>query len=875
MNLRLLGFLLGITGFLYACSGTRSANSGPVYSVEMRNLDTLEVQADRPDRLRAATDITLPHHRATPQRKADILHTRLDLQFDWANETVIGTARLMFTPFFYPIDTLVLDAKSLDVEAVTLEPDISADFVHRSDLLFIPLPQKTTRADTLTVTINYRARPAASGGSAAITSNQGLFFINPRGKEAGKPRQIWTQGETEWNSRWFPTIDEPNERFTQTISLRVDTNFATLSNGVKTRVEQHDDGTRTDTWTLDRPHAPYLSMIAVGEWAVVEDEWEGIPLGYYVEPAYADDARAIFAHTGDMLAFFSDTLDMSYPWPVYNQVVVRDYVSGAMENTTAVVFGDFVQKHRRELIDQSNDGIVAHELMHHWFGNLVTCESWAHLTLNEGFASYAEYLWLEHWEGREAADHHLRTERRIYMSGFDFHPLIHYQYEDAEDMFDAHSYNKGAAVLHMLRYELGDAAFFAGLKKYLRQHAGQAVEESDLRLALEAASGRDLRLFFDQWFLSSGHPMVQVKHDWNPVSQSVTLSLEQVQNPDRMPAVFRLPVTVEIWVNGKARRRTIVMDRRRQSFSLTDIPNAPQLILIDPDRHILAEWSYQRPIEAYADQYRLATNVMNRLDALNYLIEYEVSLTDAVLREALDDSFWAIRARAAEVVSWQDHHEQLRDLALNDPHSSVRAEALLRLTEGEADNLVPLATRILERDSAYRVMGAALEVLSDQDPDRAITVAKSLESESTSDLLLSLAHIYARSEDPTHLTFFAKAANRVDQELAFYFFDYYQELARLAEPAEAARVRQRLYAIASDHGEPLYRRFATAYALNEWKNTDQVDANLAESETEQRRLQESADQLRVLLKQLVQSEQDERLRTYYRQFPDVLPAGKQ
>lgn len=875
MNLRLLVFLLGIAGFLSACSGPRSASSDSAYSVELRNLDTLEVQADRPNRLRAASDITLPHYRATPQRKADILHTSLALQFDWASETVLGIAKLTFTPFFYPIDTLVLDAKSLEVQSVTFGTDTSAGFVHRSDLLFIPLPQKTTRTDTLIATIAYRARPTASGGSAAITSNQGLFFVNPKGEETGKPRQIWTQGETEWNSRWFPTIDEPNERFTQTISLRVDTSFTTLSNGVKTRVEQHDDGTRTDTWTLDRPHAPYLSMIAVGEWAVVEDEWQGVPLGYYVEPAYADDARAIFAHTGDMLAFFSDTLDMRYPWPVYNQVVVRDYVSGAMENTTAVVFGDFIQRHRRELIDQSNDGIVAHELMHHWFGNLVTCESWAHLTLNEGFASYAEYLWFEHWEGREAADYHLRTERRIYMSGFDFHPLIHYQYEDAEDMFDAHSYNKGAAVLHMLRYELGDAAFFAGLKKYLRQHAGQPVEESDLRLALEAASGRDLRLFFDQWFLSSGHPMVQVKHDWNPVSQSVTLNLEQVQNPDQMPVVFRLPVTVEIWVDGKARRRTIVMDRRQQSFTLADISTAPQLILIDPDRCILAEWSYQRPVEVYADQYRLATNVINRADALNYLIEYEVPLTDAVLSEALDDSFWAIRARAAEVVSWQDHNKQLRDLALNDPHSSVRAEALLRLTEGEADHLVPLVTSILKRDSVYRVMGAALEVLSDQEPDRAITVAQSLESESTADLLLSLARIYAQSEDPSHLAFFAKAAKRVDQELAFYFFDYYQKLARLAEPAEAARARQRLFTISSDQGEPPHRRFATAYALNEWKNADQVDANLAESVTEQRRLQESADQLRMLMKQLVQSEQDERLRTYYRQFSDVLPAGKQ
>ncbi len=875
MNLRLLGLLLGVTGFLSACSGPRSADSGPVYSVELRNLDTLEVQANRPDRLRAAGDITLPLYRATPERNADILHTSLQLQFEWATETVIGKAELTFTPFFYPIDTLVLDAKGLDIQSVSFGTSSPVAFAHRSNQLFIPLPQKATRDDTLTVAINYHARPTASGGSAAITSNQGLFFINPRGEETGKPRQIWTQGETEWNSRWYPTIDAPNERFTQTISLRVDTIFTTLSNGVKTQVENHDDGTRTDTWTLDRPHAPYLTMIAVGEWAVIEDEWQGIPLGYYVEPAYAKDARAIFAHTGDMLEFFSDTLGMPFPWPVYNQVVVRDYVSGAMENTTAVVFGDFVQRHTRELIDQSNDGIVAHELMHHWFGNLVTCESWAHLTLNEGFASYAEYLWLEHREGREAADYFLRTERLTYLSGFDFHPLIHYQYEDAEDMFDAHSYNKGAAVLHMLRHQLGDAAFFTGLKRYLRLNADQPVEVDDLRQALEAASGLDLRVFFEQWFLSSGHPMVGVQHDWDPATGAVTLTLEQKQNPDRMPAVFYLPITVEIWVDDKPGRHTIVMDRRQQTFTITGITRAPQLVLVDPDRYLLAEWSHQRPVESYADQYRLATNVMNRMDAVNYLIEYEVPLTNDILREALDDSFWAIRARAAELVSWQDHTEQLRELALNDSHSSVRAEALLRLTEGEADDLVPLATRILERDSAYRVMGAALEVLSDQDPDRAIMVAKSLENESTADLLLSLAHIYAQSEDPVHLPFFAKASDRVEQELAFYFFEYYQELARFAEPAEAIKVRDLLYSIASDHGEPLYRRFATAYAINEWKNADQVDANLAESAAEQERLQESADQLRALLKQLVQSEQDERLRTYYRQFPDVLPADKQ
>ncbi|HRF40444.1 MAG TPA: M1 family aminopeptidase, partial [Saprospiraceae bacterium] len=207
--------------------------------------------------------------------------------------------------------------------------------------------------------------------------------------------------------------------------------FKTLSNGLLLKQTKNADGTRTDYWKMDQPHAPYLFMVAVGEYAVVEDKWRNVPLQYYVEPDYAADAKAIFPYTPEMLEYFSKTFSYDYPWKKYAQIVVRDFVSGAMENTTAVTFGEFVQKHKMDLVDErTNEKIVAHEMMHHWFGDLVTCESWSNLTLNEGFANYSEYLWLENKYGRDEADYHLLEEWQGYFSSADMsiHPLIHFSY---------------------------------------------------------------------------------------------------------------------------------------------------------------------------------------------------------------------------------------------------------------------------------------------------------------------------------------------------------------------------------------------------------------------------------------------------------------
>ena len=269
---------------------------------------------------------------------------------------------------------------------------------------------------------------------------------------------------------------------------------------------------RADRWVLTEPHAPYLFMIAVGEFAVTRDTAGGVPLSYYVEPSYEEHAEYIFGNSAEMLSFFSEILNYPYPWDKYAQMVVRECVSGAMENTTAVVFYDYVQREKGDIIDDNNEAIIAHELFHHWFGDFVTCESWANLVLNEGFATYGEYLWQEYKYGKSAAELTWLEEFQSYLNQArdTIHPLFYSNYLKDDDVFDQHSYNKGGLVLHMLRNYTGDDMFFKGLNNFLTKHAYQSVEIADLRLAFEEITGEDLIWFFDQWYFQAGHPIVEV-----------------------------------------------------------------------------------------------------------------------------------------------------------------------------------------------------------------------------------------------------------------------------------------------------------------------------------------------------------------------------
>ena len=850
---------------LNSCGTSRPVE---VVDIEFRDLDTLMVQADKPNALKTPEDFTLDPYQASNARENDLLHTALDLRFDWSKEKVIGKADLTIKPYFQPVTSLQLDAKDFEIQAVEMAGE-KLEYKYDGSILKIDLGRPFTRKQKYTINISYTARPAASGGSAAITSNQGLFFINANGEE-DKPQQIWTQGETEWNSRWFPTIDKPNERFTQEFKLTVAQRFSTLSNGILTSSLEHTDGTRTDTWVMDQAHAPYLAMIAVGEFAIVRDQWQDIPISYYVEPEYEASATAIFNHTPEMLEFFSDRLGVKYPWSKYAQIIVRDYVSGAMENTTAVVFGDFVQKHKNELIDNDNDKIVAHELIHHWFGDFVTCESWANLTMNEGFANYGEYLWLEHKYGKETADFHLLTERNTYLlsAGLDVHPLIHFEHEDKEDMFDAHSYNKGGAVLHMLRNYVGDEAFWEALQLYLEENAFSAVEAHDLRLAFEEVTGEDLNWFFDQWFFAQGHPELTIQYDYDPQSKEAIVRVEQLQDPERMPAIFQLPVAIDLFVEGKRQRAQVWLKQRVQSFRFP-VAQKPDLSIFDAEYSILGFLDFERSAEEYIFQYKNGTHFLDRMESLEALQQLESPMVASILPLAFEDDFWYIRKWAIEQLSEEVDEASLgtlQTLVLNDPHSKVRAAALEVLGNSNDPSLISLAKTIIEEDSASVVIGGAIQLLYKLDREKATEYIQVLEDTDSESIISAIGRIYGESEEVRFLPFFAKNLKKVNTYAVAPFYRYYQELAAFASEEEGLKAMRGLKLIAQDQAESPWRRLAATSSITDMANEWQARANRSNNTSEKIDLNKKVDILAKDLETIKNTEKNDQLKSFYRQM---------
>lgn len=880
---RLLYLLLPVL-LITACGAPKQAaldRQSPEPAMEFQDLDTLFVTPDlnqddawatgEPEQTEIPEEI--PYYNASAKQVNDLLHTQLDVRFNWEKEQVIGKATLRLKPYFYPTSTATIDAKGFTFKKVSFagKTDTLA-YTYNGQQITIQLGRTFNRNEEYTLFFDYIATPSAEGGSAAITSDKGLFFINPRGEEGDKPRQIWTQGETENNSRWFPTIDKPNERCTQALRVTVEKNLVTLSNGALVSSTTNPDGTRTDYWKHDLPHAPYLFMLAVGEFAVVRDTWKGRPVEYYVEPKYEKDARAIFPYTPEMLTFFSEKFNYEYPWAKYSQIVVRDYVSGAMENTTAVIFGEFMQRRERELIDElTNEKIVAHEMMHHWFGDLVTCESWANLTLNEGFANYSEYLWLEHKYGRDAADYHLFEEWAGYFgqARTNAHPLIDYQYGDKEDMFDAHSYNKGGAVLHMLRHYVGDEAFFAALNLYLKRHQYTAVEIDELRMAFEDVTGEDLHWFFNQWFMEKGHPKVDISYGYDSATREAIVTVAQSQDPDNAPAIFQLPIAIDVYLaDTKPVRHNVLITKRTQEIRLP-AATEPRLVIFDANRTLLAERKDDKTPGQLMYQFYNAPLLFDRIEAISLLDAEETTGVDRIILAGLKDPFHAIRSAALSSLTEEMKEEALpvvREMARQDKHSEVRSEAIAKLAEWQDDQAVAIAVDAISTARPYNVISAALQAVAELDPAAGASAAKKLENEESEDIATAIGSIYAASADLAYLPFFEQRLEKVDGFNALTLYTDYQKLLAYATDAQMAEGADRLSKIALNMSNSPWRRLSASKAIVELQAacTDQA---LSEPDLDKADLlRKRAKILSELFTQIKAAETNPEVRNIYDQF---------
>src|SRR5450759_595150 len=403
-------------------------------------------------------------YRGSSTRINDLAHTKLDVKFDYDKQWLYGKAWITIHPHFYPTDSLSLDAKGMEIKEIALvKGNSKSPLQYQSNgmVLRITLDKMYKGGENYTIYIDYISKPneIKTKGSAVITDAKGLYFINPKGEDKNKPTQIWTQGETEANSVWFPTIDKPNQKTTEEIYMTVPAKYVTLSNGLLISQKKNADGTRTDYWKMDLPHSPYLFFMGVGDYAIIKDNYKGKEVAYYVEKEYAPYARGIFGETPAMIGFYEKILGVPFAWPKYDQIVGRDYVSGAMENTSATLHQESAYQNGRQLVDENRwEDVIAHELFHQWFGDLVTTESWSNITVNESMADYSETLWNEFRHGKDAGQDHIQQNRQTFLSdpSADQKDLVRFYYADKEDVFDQVSYPKGGAILHMLRTYVGD-----------------------------------------------------------------------------------------------------------------------------------------------------------------------------------------------------------------------------------------------------------------------------------------------------------------------------------------------------------------------------------------------------------------------------------
>lgn len=659
---------IGAVFFILSCSAPKMVNLDPVTVIENRPGSNV--------------------YRGSYTRSTDIINTKLDLSFDWDSAYVYGKATILAKPYFYDTDQFVLDANGFQIKQVSLlngEDKKPLNYSYDGKKLRVNLDKTYRKNQSYSVYIDYVAMPnkLKIGQDIASAGDRGLYFINHSGKDKNKPQQIWTQGETECNSSWFPTINDPQEKMTQEISITVPDRYVSLSNGSLEFSSLNGDGTRTDSWRQEQAHSTYLTMIAVGNFVITKDQWRDKEVNYYTEPEFAPTAKIVFGNTPEMMEFFSEKLGVDYPWDKYSQIVVRDFNSGAMENTSATVFYEGLNMSEGQHIDQNQDDIIAHELFHHWFGDLVTAESWSNLPLNESFATYGEYLWDEFKNGRDQADFKGLTDLTSYLNSGNKKDVdvIRFDYADREHMFDEVSYQKGGRILHMLRKTVGEDAFFKALNTYLTRFAFKTAEIHDLRLIFEEITGTDLNWFFNQWFLASGHPILSIKTAYNPDNKEVSIFLEQSQDLFSAP-LYRAPMAIDIYVNGQVERKEILLEKQSQSF-VFPVLGPPDLVNVDAEKYLLAEKIEEKTAQQYIFQYHHAPLFMDRMEAVSKLLRHkDEALSKSTLIKAINDKHWAIRDKALEIVQHLSIDERallydkIKELALQDSVSQVRASAI-------------------------------------------------------------------------------------------------------------------------------------------------------------------------------------------------------
>ena len=637
----------------------------------------------------------------------DLQHSKIALRFQPDQKKVIGDVTHSLTLLRDGLESVWFDSVGLQIESVRVNKS-AAKFSTTNSRLVVTLPKGAKAGAKFDVEIKYQGTPT-----------KGLYFVLPDKDYPNRPLQIWTQGESEDTRYYLPTYDYPNDRLTTETILTVPASWQTISNGKLIGVTDASDGMKTWTWRESLPSSTYLFTVVAGEFAEVKDAWKNIPVTYYAPKDRGDRLVPSYSRTPAMIELFSKKLGVEYPWEKYSQVMVDEFVAGGMENSSATTNTADSLRNPKLVpeYEQNQDPLISHELGHQWFGDLVTTKDWGDIWLNEGFATFMETVWAEAHFGKDTADYDRweGAKQWFAMRSLYDKPIVRYDFEESEE-FDGNSYGKGGWVLYMLRRQLGEDAFYAGLKHYLEANRGKNVMTSDLTKAIEEVTHTNVDAFFAQWIYGAGAPKFELSYTYDETKKQVALAVKQTQKPEGHVGLFNVPVEVEITTASGPKLYPIHVTQESEVFALP-ADSAPLMVLFDKGTQILKSAQFKKEKKELLYQLKNAGEVADRADAAEALAKLKGDdEAVAALGEALrNDKSSGVRRTAASSlgeIGGASASKQLLE-ALNSVTVPVVRGSIVMALENFKEDAAAVARlqTVAREDSSYRARGAALRAL--------------------------------------------------------------------------------------------------------------------------------------------------------------------
>jgi aminopeptidase N len=650
-------------------------------------------------------------------RDYDLQHSKIALRFDLDQKKVLGEVTHSLSILKDGTTKLAFDSVGLSIQSVSVgkitgerkSASAAAKFETTSDKLIVVLPGAAKEGEKFEVQIRYDGKP-----------KKGLYFILPDKDYPDRPRQIWTQGESEDTRYYLPTYDYPNDRLTTETILTVPGSWITVANGKLIGISDAGGGLKTWTWKESLPSSTYLITVVAGEFEELKASWRGIPVTYYAPKGRGDRLAINYDRTPAMIDLFSKKLGVDFPWEKYAQSMVDDFVAGGMENSSATTNTSSSLEHPKLASEfaTGEDPLISHELGHQWFGDLVTCKDWGDIWLNEGFATFMESVWVESHFPKDQSEYERWSNARDWFqqSNLFSKPIVRHDFEDSSE-FDGNAYGKGGWVLDMLRYQLGEDAFYRGLKHYLEVNRGKNVVTADLARAIEEATHINVDQFFTQWVYGAGAPKFDLSYTYDDAKHQVALTVKQTQKREGRVGLFHIPTEVEITTPPGPRLYPITVSKESETFPFPS-DSAPLLVLFDKGGHILKSAEFHKEKKEWLYQLKNAAEFSDRADAVIALgkIKNDEEIVAALGNALRSDKAWGIRATAADALGRLGGASALKQLldALNTVKEPwVRNRVVAALANFKDDPAVAAKLESVAReDSSYRARAAALQALA-------------------------------------------------------------------------------------------------------------------------------------------------------------------